>query len=172
MSLLSRVSETLTAAGVRHAIIGAMALATHGVNRATVDTDLLVVDSSSLLPELWSGLSNQGVDVDIRRGDLIDPLAGVVRISAEGEDPLDVVVGKFVWQRTILERAESRGDVPVVRAADLILLKLYAGGPQDAWDIQQLLQIPSRDEVVREVEQGLADLPPRYAKLWKKILTG
>ncbi len=58
MSLLDQVSETLAAAGIRHAIIGAMALATHGVNRATVDTDLLVVDSTSLLPALWSDLAD------------------------------------------------------------------------------------------------------------------
>ena len=69
----------------------------------------------------------------------------MVRFGAPGESPIDVVVGKFGWQRRVLERAEPMGELPVVRAADLILLKLYAGGPQDAWDIQQLLLASSRD---------------------------
>src|SRR5919106_5895381 len=158
MSLLSRVMETLDAAGIRHAMIGALALAVYGVNRATVDVDLFVTDDSCLKPDLWADLRSQGASVNIRRGDLTDPLAGVVRLGAPGETPLDVVVGKFGWQRRILERAEPSADFPVVRAADLILLKLYAGGPQDAWDVQQLLLAPSRDAWVQEVEQRLPDL--------------
>jgi hypothetical protein len=55
MSLLSRIVETLDAAGIRHAMIGALALAAYGVNRATVDVDLLVADASCLEPS--SGLT-------------------------------------------------------------------------------------------------------------------
>jgi hypothetical protein len=40
MSLLEEISSTLTAAGIRHALIGAAALAAYGVNRASVDLDL------------------------------------------------------------------------------------------------------------------------------------
>jgi hypothetical protein len=39
MSLLSRVAETLDAAGIRNALIGAVALVVYGVNRASVDID-------------------------------------------------------------------------------------------------------------------------------------
>jgi hypothetical protein len=34
--------------------------------------------------------------------------------------------------------------VPVATAGDLIALKLYAGGPQDAWDVEHLLQTGDR----------------------------
>jgi hypothetical protein len=172
MSLLSRVMETLDAAGIRHAMIGALALAVYGVNRATVDVDLFVTDDSCLKPDLWTNLRSQGVSVDIRQGDLTDPLAGVVRLGAPGETPLDVVVGKFAWQGRILERAEPLADFSVVRAPDLILLKLYAGGPQDSWDIQQLLLAPSRDSWVQEVEQRLPELPSACAEMWREILRG
>lgn len=170
MSLLEEVSSILDAAGIRHALIGALALSAYGVNRATVDLDLFAADASCLRPDLWAGLRSRGIAVEIRKGDLTDPLAGVVRFQAPGESPLDVVVGKFAWQTRLLERAEPIGLTLVVRAADLALLKLYAGGLQDAWDVQQLLARPFRGELIREVESRLSDLPARCLDLWKKLL--
>jgi hypothetical protein len=56
---------------------------------------------------------------------------------------------------------------PVVGAADLILLKLFAGGPQDAWDIEQLLRM---DPALRTaVEQHLAELPEDACSLWQRF---
>ena len=170
MSLLQEISATLEAAGIRHALIGALALSAYGVNRATVDLDLFAADASCLSPELWADLRSRGIDVEIRKGDATDPLAGVVRFRVPSENPLDVVIGKYPWQARLLERAEPIGGTRVVRAADLVLLKLYAGGLQDAWDIQQLLARPFREDLMREVESRLSDLPARCLKLWKKIL--
>jgi len=172
MSLLEEISSTLEAAGIRHALIGALALAAYGVNRASVDLDLFAADASCLRPDLWADLQSRGVAVQVRKGDLTDPLAGVVRFQAPGEAPIDVVVGKWTWQTRILERAEPIGGILVVRAADLVLLKLYAGGLQDAWDVQQLLARPFRDDLVLEVESRISDLPARCQDLWKKILQG
>lgn len=170
MSLLDEIRSTLDAAGIRHALIGALALSAYGINRATLDLDLFTTDARCLTSTLWTDLQNRGVAVEVRKGDLTDPLAGVVRFQAPGEGPVDVVVGKFVWQTKILERAESLGETPLVRAADLVLLKLYAGGPQDAWDVQQLLARPFREELIREVDSRLSDLPPRCQDLWKRVL--
>jgi len=172
MSLLEEISSTLEAAGIRHALIGALALAAYGVNRASVDLDLFVADASCLRPDLWADLRSRGIAVDVRKGDLTDPLAGVVRFQAPGEPPIDIVVGKWAWQTRVLERAEPVGELLVVRAADLVLLKLYAGGPQDAWDVQQLLARPFRDDLVLEVESRLSELPAQCQNLWKKILQG
>jgi hypothetical protein len=172
MSLLDEISSTLDAAGIRHALIGALALAAYGVNRATVDLDLFATDASCLRPDFWTDLRNRGISVEVRKGDLTDPLAGVVRFRTAGESPIDVVVGKFAWQARILERAEPIGATLVVRAADLVLLKLYAGGLQDAWDVQQLLARPSREDLIREVESHLSDLPASCQDFWKKILQG
>lgn len=55
MSLLEEISSSLETAGIRHALIGALALSAYGVNRATLDLDLLVADPDSLRPELWAG---------------------------------------------------------------------------------------------------------------------
>ena len=172
MILVDEIRSILDAAGIRHALIGAMALSAYGVNRATLDLDLFAADASCLKPDLWADLQSRGVGVEVRKGDLTDPLAGVVRFQVLDEGPVDVVVGKFAWQERILDRAEPIGGKLVVRAADLALLKLYAGGPQDAWDVQQLLARPFREELIREVEARLSELPARCQDLWKKILTG
>lgn len=174
MTLRTRVMAALQGAGVSYALIGAGALAVHGVTRATLDFDLLVLDSSCLRPDFWTDLESQGVSVEVRKGDLTDPLAGVVRFKSPGEGPVDVVVGKFRWQRMILDRAVPKGtpegNLTVVRAADLILLKLFAGGAQDGWDIQQLLEGEDRDELIAEVEKLLPELSARAEKLWRRIL--
>jgi len=173
MTLLGEVVAHLERNRIRFALIGASAMMVHGVNRSTHDFDLFTLDETSLNGELWESMKEVGVEARVRRGDLSDPLAGVVRLKRFGELPVDLVVGKYVWQREALERAQMSDfgglSVPVVRAADLILLKLYAGGPQDAWDIAQLLTGEDNRELSSEVESLLGDLPARCTKLWRRI---
>ncbi|HEX6899975.1 MAG TPA: nucleotidyltransferase [Thermoanaerobaculia bacterium] len=174
MSLLARVVAVLEAKGIPFALIGASALTIHGVNRLTLDMDLLVVDPVCLDVQTWLGLAAEGVSVDVRRGDLTDPLAGVVRFEAPSETSVDLVIGKFVWQREILEKSRQALfaglEIPVLEAVELILLKLYAGGHQDAWDIQQLLTGPDRETLIAGVEQELPRLPKECSNFWRRIL--
>lgn len=170
MTLLAQVSGLLARRGIHHAVIGA-ALAVHGVARATVDLDLLATDPACLDEQAWEDLRSTGAAVEIRRGDEVDPLAGAVRVVLKDEPPIDLIVGKHSWQHELLGRATpiriGDAEVPMVGAADLILLKLYAGGPQDAWDIDQLLDVdPS---VVTEVEATLGSLPQECTLLWRRI---
>jgi hypothetical protein len=62
--------------------------------------------------------------------------------------------------------------VPVASRADLVLLKLYAGGPQDAWDVAELMIGDEDSAVAREVEQHLPTLPPECRALWARIRAG
>lgn len=172
MSLLAAAVRVLSARGIDHAVIGAAALAAHGVARATADLDLLVIDPACLDEALWAPLRAAGASVEIRRGDEADPLAGVVRIREKEDAALDVIVGRGGWQREALRRAlparVGESEVPTVSGADLVLLKLYAGGPQDAWDVDQLLD--AQPGLVPEVESRLAALPADCAALWRRIL--
>lgn len=176
MSLLAEVAQVLRTAEIRFALIGAAAMAAQGVGRSTLDQDLLAVDAPCLEPAFWKDLREKGVAVEIRKGDAFDPLAGVVRFEAAGERPVDLVVGKFAWQQKVVKRAMvARGaadPIPVARAADIILLKLYAGGSQDAWDIQQILATDDRESLISEVDEDIAELPAESAFLWRKILRG
>jgi len=173
-SLLTTIAAVLEQTGIPYALVGAAALAVHGVSRSTFDQDLLVTDRRALNPDMWRELRD--VSVDVRRGDSDDPLAGVIRFTASGQRDVDIIVGRHAWQSSMLARARpvSLGEqtIPVVGVSDLILLKLYAGGIQDRWDITQLLAASGSPEVVADVERVLADLPDRCAEMWRHQRSG
>jgi hypothetical protein len=170
MTLLARVALHLTRAQVPFALIGASALAVHGVSRSTVDIDLLTTDPRVLGAPFWN-LSDAAVD--LRPGDAADPLAGVVRVTQPGERDVDLVVGRDAWQRELLGRARpillEDATLPVVDAVGLIVLKLYAGGPQDAWDIEQLLAAGDRPRLALAVDQAVTALPSHAGLLWRSL---
>ena len=170
MRLLDDVVAALRAADITHAVIGAAAMAAHGVSRATADVDLLTTDSRALLESTWTLISDRSA-VDIRKGGDDDPLAGVVRISGRGELDVDVIVGNRTWQHDCVSRARppATGGPPIVRSEDLVLLKLYAGGPQDAWDIHQLLALPDGSALVAGIDELVTVLPSDAQALWQRI---
>lgn len=159
-----------------HCLIGAAALAAHGVSRSTLDIDLLVTDLSLLADTPWDPLKALGTAVEVRRGDDTDPLAGVVRFDAPGERTVDLIVAKAAWQAALIGRARSIHladlDLPVAEAADLVLLKLYAGGPQDLWDIQQLLETSESERIVADVDVRIRQLAEEQRRLWQRFRTG
>ncbi|MFQ5653215.1 MAG: hypothetical protein ACE5GW_00615 [Planctomycetota bacterium] len=174
MTHLPAIISTLRARGIDHALIGAIAMSVHGVARATCDVDLLIVDPRGLEEATWGDLRAAGAELEIRRGDADDPLAGVVRIDPEGERPVDVIAGKAAWQREILERSSHAATIddvaiPAVGAADLILLKLYAGGTQDRWDIEELLATGEQGSLIHAVEERVATLPMDSRQLWERL---
>ena len=175
MTLLSDVVAVLQRESIAHALIGAAAMAVHGVSRATADVDLLTVDENSLRRALWAELEGHGATLRVLKGDFEDPLAGSVRVSIPGDRTVDVVVGRYAWQAEIIESAEvmSLGEVSVKVAtpAGLVLLKLYAGGPKDAWDVQSLLQSHERvDDIKAHVNRSLDRLPADCRELWKRLI--
>lgn len=166
------LSARLDRDGIPHAVIGAMALAVHGVLRASDDIDLLVMDQRCLDAAMWEDLEQSGVAVEVRRGDADDPLAGVTRLHPIEGTRIDLVIGRSSWQHGILTRARRvpllGGQVPVAVPVDLVLLKLYAGGPQDAWDVQQILDaVPG---LATDVDSALVVLPKECVVLWRQIV--
>jgi hypothetical protein len=172
VTLLAAITDLLRRRGTRHALIGAAALAVHGVSRATRAIDLLVADPACLEPTYWAPLDPATATVAIHPGDAEDPLAGAVRVRGPAGPPLDVLVGRGSWVAGVLDRAsvhEIEGvAIPVVSRADLVLLKLYAGGPQDAWDIEQLL-VEADAATLAEVEDRVSALPAEARRLWQRI---
>jgi hypothetical protein len=173
-SLLGEATAILDGVGARYALVGAGALAVHGVARSTFDIDLFTTDTAALDPAAWARLeADPRVQVRVRRGDQDDPLAGVVRLEAAGERDIDVIVGRWSWQTEAVERSRPIvvGGVrlPVVGAADLILFKLYAGGAQDLWDVEQLLAGADRQALVEEVESRLGQLPAESRRAWSRF---
>ncbi len=174
MRLLRDVVAVLESQGIDHTLIGAAAMAVHGVSRATADIDLFTVDDRVLQAKLWNELEGRGAGLLLLRGDFEDPLAGSVRLTLAGDRTVDVVVGRYAWQKTIVESAEkmSIGEVTVkvARPADLVLLKLYAGGPKDAWDIRSLMESHQEAASIKTaVDEAVPRLPAESRELWRRL---
>lgn len=171
MSLLDVVATRLETLDIAYCAIGASALAAHGVSRSTQDIDLFTTASKALDRSSWQGLPAD-VRHELRRGDLLDSLGGLVRFQAPEDTDVDLVVGKFRWQTAIVGRAiptviEGRA-LRVVTAPDLVLLKLHAGGAKDEWDIGELL-VHADEELIASVEAKLGDLPDDARVLWQRL---
>ena len=106
MILFDEIARRLDGAGIPFALIGAGALAVHGVIRSTFDHDLLTTSPRVLDVTFWRCLP-LGAAVDARRGDLDDPLAGVVRFTAAGDRDVDLVVGRSGWLDQVIGRRTS-----------------------------------------------------------------
>jgi hypothetical protein len=130
-------------------LIGALAMAAHGYARQTTDLDLAVAVPVRDLPELVKRLQAAGLAADYSPPDAEDPLGGVITVTAEGCLPVQIVnfdnspSGGFpALVRDALARSTARveglpGQLPTVE--DLILFKVYAGGPKSKLDILELL---------------------------------
>jgi len=176
VTTLQGVVNTLREARIRFAVIGASAMAAHGVVRSTLDVDLLTTDRRTLQRSVWNALADAGYEVEIRFGDISDPLVGVVTVSADPDRPVDLIVGEAPWQERIVEEAPATSlagmTVPVASLAGIVVLKLYAGGPQDRWDIEQLLRrAEDRDAMEREISRRVLELPVRVRRLWEELST-
>ena len=173
MSLLAKVAGTLETKRTPFAVVGGVALAVRGISRSTFDVDLMTTDAAVLADAFWFLLTRDGAQVEIRRGDGDDPLRGLVRLVARDERPVDVFVGRGAWLEGVVRRAEPFAlldvKVPVVRAADLVLLKLHAGGTQDLWDVRQLLDADRDGALADEVASRLAEVPRGAAISWKRV---
>ncbi len=172
--LLPRVVEVLSNEHISFVVIGASAMAAHGVSRSTIDIDLMTLDPRVLKVAMWSDLISQGFDIEIRHGDADDPLRGVVRFESPGQRPVDLIVSHGGWQARVIESPETaifEGlELPVVGKVDLILLKLYAGGPQDLWDISQLILSTPHGTLILEVEKALEGMPPHFRTVWSRVV--
>jgi len=170
MKRAPRVITYLESRGVTCALIGGVALGVHGIARATLDVDLLVADPAVLRRAFWPTQGPLRAPA-IRRGDADDPLAGVARF-ARSQEPVDVLVGRGGWTREILARRQhvrlGRAAVPVVDRADLVLLKLFAGGPQDLLDVQLLLAADTGD-LPGTVTARLHEAPPSVRRQWARM---
>jgi len=174
MSLLAEVVAFLQRERVPHALIGAAALNAHGVNRASIDIDLLSVERELLHAETWADFQDPTLRLEIYRGDVDDDLAGTVRLN-KGDEIVDLVIGRHHWEAELIELATAVviGDVPVplVSAVGLVLLKLHAGSARDTWDIQALFEVtPDSAALKAEVERWLPRLPNRARSLWARVL--
>jgi hypothetical protein len=172
VEILSRL-ETAQRRGLltSYALIGGFAVSAWGVPRATQDFDFAIAINRGSAQGLTTFL---GAQYDV--GGSEDPLEGVVHgaIEAEGQSiPLQLVVFPTVFTELVFGHVEPLSVfgriVPVVSWQVLILLKLYAGGPQDRLDARQILKVrhTRRDDL-----KGIAEMAEAVGLLaeWTDLL--
>ncbi len=86
---------------------------------------------------------------------------------------VDLVVGREPWMKGVLDRRSeihlNSRVLPAVTRVDLVLLKLFAGGPQDLLDIEFLLAADTGG-LKAEVEEFLEGRRGLLVETWKRVL--
>lgn len=138
---LRLVVQELVAEQVDYALCGALALAVHGVPRATRDLDFIARRADEAKVRAAAR----------RAGYVFEALPMRFASGVEMQRFSKLVEGRplmldFLWASDALEPIWTRrlhvpwgeGEISVVTREDLITLKLTAGRPQDLVDIQSL----------------------------------
>lgn len=139
------IIRELQAAEARFLVVGAHALAVHGVPRATADLDLFVAADKANAKRVWQALAAFGAPLDAL-GITVAELAQPDLVAQLGVPPyrIDVLTGltgvrfKDAWSRRQETTFEGLARVPVISREDLIRNKRATGRTRDLADIEAL----------------------------------
>jgi hypothetical protein len=138
VEMLSALSE----AGAEYLVVGAHALAAHGLPRATGDLDIWVRATPENAARVWRALEQFGAPLhELRREDLttID-LVFQIGVAPSRIDLLTSITGvafEDAWPNRVIVRIAGQ-NVPTIGRDDLIRNKRAAGRPRDLADIAEL----------------------------------
>ena len=157
-----------------YALIGGFAVSAWGVPRATQDFDFAIAIDQADPQALATFIGGR-----YQAGEPDDPLRGVVAASIEVEhEPISLQLVCFpsLLTELVFRHVETMAvlecSVPIVSWPVLIILKLYAGGPQDLLDVRQILKVrrPLANDV-QEIESmaQAAGVLSEWTNLWKQM---
>jgi len=132
----------LSAAGAEFLVVGAHALAAHGVPRATGDLDIWVHATSDNAERVWRALERFGAPLhDLTLDDLARPgIVFQIGVVPQRIDLLTSITGVSfddAWENRILVEIEEL-DVPVLGRSELVRNKRAVGRTRDLADIEEL----------------------------------
>lgn len=137
-------TETLNGLHIDYAVCGGWAMAIHGLPRATIDIDLLILSED--LEEVWKIAQNFGFDVEGLPLHFHDGAIEIRRISKIDSESKRLFTIDFllvtealseIWaERELIEWED--GQIWTVSRGGLIQLKTIAGREQDLLDIKNL----------------------------------
>jgi hypothetical protein len=134
--------SALSAAGADFLVVGAHALAVHGIVRATGDLDIWVRPSEENAERVWAALVQFGAPLDrISQADLSRPdvvfQIGLPPRRIDLLTSISAVEFEDAWpHRVMLLLGELR--VPVIDRQTLIRNKSATGRPRDLADVEEL----------------------------------
>jgi hypothetical protein len=124
LGAMHAASRRLTEIGVRHALVGGLAVGAYGHPRATKDVDFLV--GGEAFHRSPSGIITFASEMPLAVNDVIvDSL-----LPADDEGFLHAAIA----------RAIVAGDVPIVPVDALVYMKLHAGRRKDLGDVAALVK--------------------------------
>lgn len=132
---------------VEFMLVGAYAVAAHGLPRATGDIDLWIRTTAENADRVWAALSKFGASLsDLSKQDFLRPDT-VVQLGVIPRR-IDILTGITGVDYESAERAtviiEIEGvKVPVISLSHLIQNKIAVGRPQDVADVARLEQLRS-----------------------------
>jgi len=134
--------SALSGAGVEYLVVGAYALAAHGLPRATGDLDVWIRATPANAERAWSALATFGAPM---RGITVSALASPDTVIQIGLAPhridvltdIDGVDFEEAWDRRVVVDVDEL-RVPVIGRDDLIRNKRATARPQDLADVDAL----------------------------------
>lgn len=150
LQVADEIAALLRTGGIESVVIGAAAVAAWGYPRFTEDFDLATdTDPFLKLKPIGDELRKRGFDVEFNAPDAEDPLGGLLRVSGNDFDTIDVVnfYNPFGGGSTLGTEAVRSGalvlegtNLKVVALPHLIALKLYGGGAEALRDVTELVE--------------------------------
>ena len=136
--------RALQAAGARYLIVGAHALAGHGIPRATGDLDIWVEASAANAARVWQALTNFGAPIEglgIQQRDFMEPgMVVQVGLPPRRIDLMTSITGiEFdeAWATHVTVTVAGIA-IPVLGRESLLANKRALGRPQDLADVDAL----------------------------------
>jgi hypothetical protein len=136
-------------AGVRFLVVGAHAMAVHGVPRGTQDLDVWIESSQDNAERVWQALGAFGAPLDalrLTRDDFTRP-STVVQLGLPPSriDLMTDISGvsdfRSAWEQRVEHSVRGR-PVPFLGRAQLVTNKSAAGRPKDLADLHALGERP------------------------------
>ena len=158
----TRIARALEAAGIDHAIGGALALGVHGVPRGTLDVDLNVFVSEERLGEVFDVLRAVGVAVDPVSATNAARAQGMFIGNLDGMR-IDVFVPSIPFSheagRTRVRIASPDGGSDWFLSAEaLAVFKLLFARPKDFVDLERLIAVQGAALDRAYVRRWIADM--------------
>ena len=138
------VLAELLAARARFLVVGAHAVAVHGIPRSTGDLDVWIDTGSENIPRVWTALVHFGAPMEalgVTTSDLAKP-GMIVQLGVPPRriDIITSVTGigfEDAWVGRVTHRVNDL-EVPFIGRAELLLNKRATGRPKDLADVEAL----------------------------------
>ncbi len=136
------ILSAFNAERVEYLLVGAYALAAHGLPRAPGDIDLWIRPSAENADGVWHALERFGAPLDqLSVADLTTPdIVVQIGVSPRRIDVLTSIDGvefDAAWPERVLVRVDEL-EVPVISRRHLVANKRATGRPQDLADVARL----------------------------------